>query len=209
MGLGTALALIAGGVVLALALWVAWARTHPSPFPYSQRLLLEIRPYVTLARLRRLLEPRPGERLLEVGPGIGHDAVSVAEAVGPHGSLDVLDAQQEMLERLMRRARERGVANITPTRGDAGRLPYPDATFDGAYLVTVLGEVADQAAALRELSRVLKPDGHLVVGELALDPHFVSLRALRSRAEAAGFHLERRTGVPVLAYLARFSKHSG
>jgi ubiquinone/menaquinone biosynthesis C-methylase UbiE len=110
-----------------------------------------------------------------------------------------------MLDHTMHRAGERGVANITPTQGDARRLPYPDGTFDAAFLVTVLGEIRDQDAALRELARVLKPGGRLVVGELFGDPHWVSPAKLRERAEAAGLTFNRRSGTP-LGYFARFDR---
>ena len=104
----------------------------------------------------------------------------------------------------MRRAAERGLANVTPTQGDARQLPYPDASFDAAYLTAVLGEIPDQDAALRELARVLKPGGRRVVGELFGDPHGVSPKPLRRRAEAAGLSFTRRSGTP-LGYFAAFS----
>ena len=197
-------ALLVGAGGLATA--VAWARTHPSACPYSQRWLLDLpRPFVTVERLRTILEPRPGEHLLEVGAGTGNDALPVAEAIRPDGTLDVFDLQQEMLDELMSRARGRGLDNVVATQGDARSLPYADDTFDGAYLVTVLGEIPDQGAALRELRRVLRPGGRLVFGEMALDPHFVPLGTLRRRAERAGFAFQRRLGPPALGYLARFS----
>ena len=65
-------------------------------------------------------------------------------------------------------------------------LPYDDDSFDAAYLVTVLGEIPDQDAALRELARVLQPGGRLVVGELFGDPHMVTSGKLRERAGARG-----------------------
>ncbi len=83
-------------------------------------------------------------------------------------------------------------------------MPYPDGTFDAACMTVVLGEIPDQDAALRELHRVLKPGGRLVVGELFLDFHMVPFPALRGRAEAAGFRFERRLGGP-LDYYARFA----
>jgi ubiquinone/menaquinone biosynthesis C-methylase UbiE len=93
-----------------------------------------------------------------------------------------------------RRARARGIETIRPAQGDAQALPYADDTFDAAYLVAVLGEVPDQGAALRELARVLRPGGRLVVGELFGDPHWVSPTALRRGAEQAGLRFERRVG---------------
>jgi ubiquinone/menaquinone biosynthesis C-methylase UbiE len=175
----------------------AWWRTHPSACPYGQRFWVEApHPFITRARLREALAPQPGATVLEVGPGTGYYTVPVAQWLGAAGALHILDVQPKMLEHTLRRAREHGLANVTAVEGDARRLPYPDATFDGAYLVAVLGEVADQDAALRELRRVLKPKGRLVVGELAGDPHMVSSRALRLRAPAAGLSFERRVGPP-------------
>jgi len=56
--------------------------------------------------------------------------------------------------------------------------------------------VPDQDRTLRELVRVLKPSGRIVVGELAGDPHMVTAGTLRGRAECAGLRLERRVGPP-------------
>jgi ubiquinone/menaquinone biosynthesis C-methylase UbiE len=188
-----------------------WARKHPSACPYSARWLLSVpRPYLTVRRLRAILEPQPGERLLEVGPGTGHHALPVAQALQPTGTLEIFDVQQEMLDALIQRARSRGIGGIRPTQGDGRRLPYGDESFDGAYLITVLGEIPDQDAALRELTRVLKPGGRLVVGEIPpLDPHFVTLKSLRARASNAGLHFDRRLGPPPIGYLARFVKAPG
>jgi ubiquinone/menaquinone biosynthesis C-methylase UbiE len=183
-----------GGTAAVLGAALYWRR-NPSACPYNQRFWIEApHPFITRARLREILEPVPGERVLEVGPGTGYYTLPVADWLGPEGSLDVFDLQHEMLDHTMRRAGERGLANITPTQGDARQLPYDDAIFDAAYLVTVLGEIPDQAAALAELRRVLKPTGRLVIGELFGDPHMVTVGALRERGEAAGLRFERRVG---------------
>jgi SAM-dependent methyltransferase len=197
-------------IVIGAALGVAgaalWWRKNPSACPYSQRFWVEApHPFITRDRLSEMLEPRPGERVLEVGPGTGYYTLDVAEWVGPDGTVDVLDIQQEMLDHTMRRAGERGLANITPTQSDAAVMPYDDAIFDAAFLVTVLCEIPHQDAALRELARVLKPGGRLVVGELLGDPHYVALGPMRLRAAAAGLEFERRSG-NALGYFARFSK---
>jgi SAM-dependent methyltransferase len=197
--------LVLGGVA-AVAGAALWWRRNPSACPYSQRFWVEAPPpLITRARLRETLEPRPGERVLEVGPGTGYYTLDMAEWVKPDGEVDILDLQPEMLDHTMRRAGERGLANVTPTRSDAITMPYEDGTFDAAYLVAVLGEIPDQDAVLREFARVLKPGGRLIVGELVGDPHYVRLGPLRLRASGAGLAYERRTGNS-LGYFARFGK---
>jgi ubiquinone/menaquinone biosynthesis C-methylase UbiE len=186
------LALVGGAAVLGAA---AWWRRNPSACPYSQRFWVEApHPFITRERLREILDPKPGERLLEIGPGTGYYTLPVAEWLSPSGRLDVLDVQQEMLDHTLRRAREHGIGNITPTLADARELPYADHSFDGAYLVTVLGEIPDQVAALRDLARVVRPGGRVVVGELFGDPHMVTHSALAARAEAAGLGVDRKLG---------------
>jgi hypothetical protein len=67
-----------------------------------------------------------------------------------HESIDIFDLQQETVDHTMQRATDAGLTNIVPRQGDAQKLPYADKTFDGVYLVTVLGEIPDRAAALAE-----------------------------------------------------------
>ena len=172
-----------------------WSRRSPEPMPYFMRWVLRVpRGPHSPSRLKALLQPRRGERILEIGPGVGVHAIPIASALQPDGILEVLDAQQPMLDEVARNAARRGLSNIVPRRGDAQRLPYPDACFDAAYLVSVLGEIPDPRAALRELRRVLKPDARLLVCELFLDPDFIPLSALCALATEAGFALERKAG---------------
>ena len=191
---------LAGAAALGAALW--W-RLNPSPCPYGQRFWVQApHPLITRARLREALAPRPGETVLEVGPGTGDYTTEVAGWIRPGGTLHVFDIQQEMLDHTLRRVHERGLDNVVAARGDARELPYSDDTFDAVYLVTVLGEIPDQDRALAELARVLKPGGRLVVGELAGDPHMVRVSALERRAADAGLRLAARVG-PRLGYFAR------
>lgn len=180
-----------------------WWRRHPSACPYSQRFWLEPpHPLITRARLREILEPRPGERILEIGPGTGYYTLPLSQWLGPAGRLDILDVQQAMLDDTMRRAGERGLENIVPACADAQQLPYPGATFDAIVLVTTLGEIPDPGAAWREMARVLKPAGRIVNGELFGDPHWVSPAAAEKGATAAGLRSARRIG-PAFGYFAR------
>jgi ubiquinone/menaquinone biosynthesis C-methylase UbiE len=186
------LAAVAAAAIGGAALW--W-RKNPSACPYSQRFWVEApHPFITRDRLRSVLEPAAGERILEVGPGTGYYTLTVAGWLAPGGTLDVLDVQQEMIDHTMRRAGEQGIDNIAATVADARSMPYADDTFDAAYLITVLGEIPDQGAALRELRRVVKPSGRIVVGELFGDPHMVTHNQLQTRAEASGLRVDGAVG---------------
>ena len=191
-----------------VGLWMLtrhWNRKKPIPFPYAFRWFLRL-PRPSQSRdLIRILQPRRGERVLEIGPGLGTHALSVASGLSPGGFLDVVDVQHIMVRTVVRHAREQGITNVNGCTADAARLPYLDQAFDGAYLITVLGEIPDRDAALRELFRILKRSGRLVVGELLVDPDFVSSRHLQGQAERAGFVFHSKTGGPA-AYLARFER---
>lgn len=192
----------AAAATLAAAVW--W-RKNPSACPYGQRFWVEApHPLITRDRLREVLQPKPGERLLEIGVGSGYYSLDLAEWVAPGGTLELFDLQQEFLDHVMRAAGERGLSNLVPTRGDATDLPYEDASIDAAVLTAVLGEIPDRAAALGEVRRVLKPNGRLVVGELFGDPHFTSRRSLQRLGSEAGLEIEHVSG-PLLGYFARLS----
>jgi ubiquinone/menaquinone biosynthesis C-methylase UbiE len=195
---------IAAATAGAVAAGALYARRHPSACPYSQRWMIELpKPGASRARLLEVLDPRPGERLLEIGPGTGYYSLPVAERLDG-GKLELFDVQQEFLDLVAARAGKRGLDNIVGWHGDARDLLFERDRFDGAFLVTVLGEIPDQDAALRELARVVRPNGRIVFGETALDPHMVTLGALKSRGEAAGLRFERKAGTP-LGYVARFA----
>ena len=190
---------LAAGALLGVALW--WRR-NPSACPYNQRFWVQApHPLITRRRLRDALGPVAGRHVLEVGPGTGYYTLPVAEWIGPQGRLDIVDVQQAMLDHTDRRARDHGLSNVHPLRGDAQALPYPDQTFDATFLVTALGEIPDQVQALRELRRVTKLDGRVVVGELWGDPHVVTAHQLRRRARQAGLRWQERVG-PFLGFFA-------
>ena len=188
--------------VLAVALW--W-RKNPSACPYGQRFWVEApHPLITRERLRAVLRPEPGERVLEIGPGTGYYSLDLARWLAPDGTLELFDIQQEFLDHTMRRAGEAGLENLEATRGDATSLPHADDSVDAVVLTCVLGEIPDQDAAMAEIARVLRPGGRLVVGELFGDPHYTSPGALERRGGDAGLRLEERSG-PAVGYFARLS----
>ena len=191
---------LAAAATLGAALW--W-RKNPSACPYGQRFWVEApHPIVTRDRLRAVLVPQRGERVLEIGPGTGYYTFEMADWVGPEGRVEIFDLQQEFLDHVMRGSGER--ANIVPTQGDATELPYEDGSMDAVVLTAVLGEIPEPGAALQEIRRVLRPGGRLVVGELFGDPHFTTLGSLRRQSGEAGLSYQHHSG-NWFAYFARLA----
>jgi ubiquinone/menaquinone biosynthesis C-methylase UbiE len=104
---------------------------------------------------------RPGMRVLDCGCGPGSITVGLAETVAP-GEVVGLDIQPAQVERARALAAERGVPNVRFEVGSVNELPFPDASFDAAFAMTVVEHVRQPLRALREMKRVLKPGG--VVG---------------------------------------------
>ncbi|MEX0675630.1 MAG: class I SAM-dependent methyltransferase [Pirellulales bacterium] len=155
----------------------------------------------TLERLRL----KPGQTILEVGPGPGRLLVPASFRVLPGGRAIGVDIQFKMIELLKRRAAKSGVTNLTTLVGDATALKLPGESVDLAYLCTVLGEIPDRAAALAECYRVLKPGGALSITEIMGDPHYQTRAKVERLAKQAGFEPKLIEG-GFRSYTASFRK---
>ena len=142
------------------------------------------------------------DKVLEIGCGPGYFSRAIATAV-PQGSLVLFDLQLAMLEIARQRLPE--FANIHFTQGDASALPFPDAPFDAALLVLVLGEVPDQDRCISEVARVVRRGGSVTFAESRRDSDFIPLAKLQARAEGHRLELAEKRG-PGWEYTARFRK---
>ncbi|MEU3076574.1 methyltransferase domain-containing protein [Streptomyces laurentii] len=105
--------------------------------------------------LLRLLDPRPGQTVLDVGCGPGTDLPALAERVGPEGLVIGVDRDPAMLAEARRRAE--GLPRVEVRRGDAHALPVTPGSVDLAKTDRVLLHVDDPAAALASLHTATRP----------------------------------------------------
>ena len=118
---------------------------------------------------------RPGQHILDIGCGLGGPARYLAKRFQCRVSgLDITPPFVEAANKLTRLLRMEG--QVTFEHGDGQRLPYADASFDGAYTQHVTMNVADRPAFFAEAYRVLKPGAFFALTEHGLgqegDPHY-------------------------------------
>jgi arsenite methyltransferase len=107
-----------------------------------------------------------GERVVDVGCGAGIDSLIAAKKVGPDGGVIGVDMTSSMLKKARYAADEVELKNVEFRQGYAEALPVEDDWADVVLSNGVLNLMPDKAAALEEMSRVLKPGGRLQIGDI-------------------------------------------
>ena len=107
---------------------------------------------------REQLSLRPGQRLLDVGCGLGDAALALSIDLGDQGQVVGIDGSEVMLAEARKRTAD-ATCPIRFTVGDAGALDEPDASFDAVRSERMLQWVPDPARAVAEMARVLRPGG--------------------------------------------------
>lgn len=109
-----------------------------------------------------------GKRILDVGCGTGKSAVQIAAACNAQVTgINVSNYQLELARAQFEDSTKTGQVDFQ--FADAMDLPFPDASFDGAYAIESLVHMHDKSKALAHIARVLRPGARLVIADLLLD----------------------------------------
>lgn len=121
-----------------------------------------------------LFDAQGGEKILEIGPATGYASVELARRVGKIGKVYAIDKAPEMVELAQKRMEKEVLAGrVRLDEGDAREMPYRNDMFDGVYIATTLElfKTQDIPRVLKEIKRVLKPNGRLGVVSIPKEGH--------------------------------------
>lgn len=107
-----------------------------------------------------------GKQVADFGAGSGHYAIAAAKTVGSTGRVYAVEVQKELLERVKALAAEEGLGNIEVLWGDvevSGGTKLRDGSIDVVILSNILFQIEDKEGCAREVSRVLRPKGRVLI----------------------------------------------
>jgi ubiquinone/menaquinone biosynthesis C-methylase UbiE len=146
------------------------------------------------------LELKPGDRVLDIGPGPGFVSLVLAERVGPGGLIYAIDPSAEALGYLARLQKARGLSNIKTRVADAAQVDLPGVRLNAALISMVLHHADDPPGILRNIARLLGPGALALVAEFHPEgpsrqgpprDRRLASRQIQEWCEAAGFETLR------------------
>lgn len=120
---------------------------------------------------RLALDLRPGDRVLDLACGTGLNFAHLRELVGENGQVVGVDVTPAMLDIARKMIDAKGWQNVEVREADAAHLPFPDNSFDKAFVSFALIIIPEYVRAIEEVWRVLVPGGRFVALEVRAGLH--------------------------------------
>jgi ubiquinone/menaquinone biosynthesis C-methylase UbiE len=136
----------------------------------------------------------PGMTVIEIGPGKGSYTKVIAKNILPDGIVYAIDIQESVIKRLQKRIERENIHNIIPKIEDAYNLSFEDNSVDRVLMIACLPEIPNPVRVLKEIKRILKPNGLVCLSELLPDPDYPRRKTEKKWANEAGLELDNQFG---------------
>lgn len=164
----------------------------------------ELNAFPQIQKIKRdaiaLLDIRPGNKVIEVGCGLGDDIAAISNLLGDQGSVIGIDRSNLMLSEARKKVQK---ANVQYEYADAANLRFSDNFFDLGYADRLLISQHDPDKVLGELVRVIKPNGKICITDIDLG----SIVMFPFHSKLTPMLLARVQEVDTNSYIGRELKH--
>ncbi|MFW9999068.1 MAG: class I SAM-dependent methyltransferase [Candidatus Hodarchaeota archaeon] len=173
-------------------------RYHKFPIPGFMTLLIDNpirRKFIQKPKkIAERMNLESGMIVVEIGPGKGSYTKAIAKNVLPKGKVFAIDIQESVINRLKKRIEKENIINIIPKIEDVYNLSFEDESIDRILMIACLPEIPEPIRALKEIKRVLKPNGLISLSEMIPDPDYPRRKTEKKWADEAGFELDDQFG---------------
>jgi ubiquinone/menaquinone biosynthesis C-methylase UbiE len=146
---------------------------------------------------RRMLDGlvKTGDRVADIGCGLGYFTLGMARLVGPQGSVVAVDLQEEMLRRVRRRAHRAGLVDRIEFHQSTHERIGITGSLDFVLAFWMVHEVRNRRSFLTEIRSLLKPSGHLLIAEPKGHVSESLFGRIMERTREAGFDVRAGPGI--------------
>ncbi len=134
-------------------------------------------------KLLNALKLRPGDRVADIGAGTGYFTFRMSRRVGARGKVYAVEIQQEMLDIIHKRMKQRGVTNIDLVLGKEDDPKLPSGALDLILMVDVYHEFSRPFEMTQALVKALKPGGRLVFVEYRKEDPAIAIKLVHKMTE--------------------------
>lgn len=143
-------------------------------------------------RVVKTLDPRPGQKILDIATGTGAIAIACAQAVKPDGRVIAIDLSSAMLDMALQNAQRMGLDNVDQFQMDADTLEFRKNNFDHSICSFGLFFLPEMQKALAEWMRVTKPGGKVVFTSFAEASFNPMVKLFIEQLESLGLDMNDR-----------------